>query len=173
MAGDEVGGKLRDQLGLNPGGGGLLLGLGVTARGSVREYPLGLDPGLVRRHRAVFPDGVLARVSPIAGGSILDEEDLATGWRALEAEALEVLVPPDLVGSSRRGEGIDDALGELAGGHRVRARGWLPGLHIGSQKNATGAMARNEQPTGIVARQRFVTLQAPWSIAIHQRTLDS
>jgi hypothetical protein len=74
----------------------------------------------------------------------LNQEDLATGWSELQAEPLEVLIPPDLIDTRGRGEGIDNTLRELTRRHEVRICKWLPGLHIGSQKNATGAMLRNE-----------------------------
>ncbi len=45
--------------------------------------------------------GVLAGIATVARRSVLDEEDLAAGRGELEAEALEVLVPPDPIVSGR------------------------------------------------------------------------
>jgi hypothetical protein len=45
--------------------------------------------------------GVLAGIATVARRSVLDEEDLAASGGELETEALEILVPPDLILSNR------------------------------------------------------------------------
>jgi hypothetical protein len=77
--------------------GSLPFSLRITSCGSVGQHPLSFHPGLVRRDRPILSDGVLARISTITCRSVLDEEHLAASWGELEAETLEVLVPPDLI----------------------------------------------------------------------------
>src|SRR4051812_16875720 len=59
--------------------------------------------------RPVLTDGILPRIAAVAGGSVLDEKDLPTCGRNLQAQSSEVGVPPDdILGGG--GKGIDLAL---------------------------------------------------------------
>ena len=89
MAGEELGDEILDLLGGYAALGSLLLGLRIPTGGPLGQHPLRLHPRLVGRDLAVLADGVLARIAPVAGWSVLDEEHLAPGWRDLEAEALQ------------------------------------------------------------------------------------
>jgi hypothetical protein len=60
---------------------------------------------------------VLARIAAVACRPVLNEENLVPCWGDLQAKTFEVFIPPDLVATGRGGEGIDDALRELASGH--------------------------------------------------------
>jgi hypothetical protein len=98
---DELSYQLSDLLRSDAPLGRLLFGLRITSCGSLGQDPLGFHSGLVRRDRPILPDGVLAGIATVARRSVLDEEDLAASGGELETEALEILVPPDLILSNR------------------------------------------------------------------------
>ena len=126
MPGDEFRSKVCHLFRSDAALGDLLLRLRVTPSRPLGQDPLGLDAGLLRRRWAILADSVLTRIVAVARRPALDEEDLATCGSNLHAKALQIFIPPDPVTIGRVGQGIKDALGELASGNDGWSRARLP-----------------------------------------------
>src|SRR5215211_4965611 len=63
--------------------------LGITAGSPLRKDTLSFNPGPVGRHRPIFTYRVLAWVTAIPSGSVLDEECPPVSLRDFQAEAFE------------------------------------------------------------------------------------
>jgi hypothetical protein len=85
------------------------------------------------------------KVAAVARRAVLNQEDLTPSRGDLQAKSLEVFIPPDRIPLSRSGEGVDGALGELAG-RNAETMSWLLERRIGSLKNPSAAISGMSGP---------------------------